>query len=95
MNTSSSRKCVHLTITGRVTGVGYRYWFSRRSEQLGLTGYVRNEAAGKVEAYVCGSPAQVDQIVEDAWAGPRWSKPANVTAQKAPDKGLTDFQVTF
>lgn len=60
----------HLRITGRVQGVGYRYWFLGRAEALGLTGWVRNRADGSVEAVIQGSNASVAQIIADAAEGP-------------------------
>ena len=60
----------HLRITGRVQGVGYRYWFLGRAEALGLTGWVRNRADGSVEAMIQGSDASVAQIIAGAADGP-------------------------
>ncbi len=60
----------HLRITGRVQGVGYRYWFLARAESLGLTGWVRNRADGSVEAVIQGPDAAVIQMIADAADGP-------------------------
>ncbi|MDZ7282516.1 acylphosphatase [Sphingomonas sanguinis] len=60
----------HLHITGRVQGVGYRYWFLGRAELLGLTGWVRNRADGSVEAVIQGPDASVAQMIADATDGP-------------------------
>lgn len=60
----------HLRITGRVQGVGYRYWFLGRAKALGLTGWVRNRADGSVEAVIQGSDASVAQMIADAADGP-------------------------
>lgn len=93
MEQRSTEKCVYMVISGRVTGVGYRFWFSRRSEELGLKGYVRNRIDGRVEAYICGEQGAVDRIVQEAWSGSRWSKPTNVKAEQAPQKNFTQFQI--
>jgi len=60
----------HLRITGRVQGVGYRYWFLGRAEALGLTGWVRNRVDGSVEAVVQGPEDEVARIVAEAGSGP-------------------------
>ena len=59
----------HLRITGRVQGVGYRYWFLACAESLGLTGWVRNRVNGSVEAVIQGPDAAVTQMIADAADG--------------------------
>ncbi len=41
-------------ITGRVQGVGYRYFAERWASQLGICGYVKNLWDGNVEVYAIG-----------------------------------------
>ncbi|MEP6697016.1 MAG: acylphosphatase [Pseudonocardiales bacterium] len=47
---------VRLTVwvTGRVQGVGYRWWARRRALQLGLRGHATNLDDGRVEIVVEG-----------------------------------------
>ncbi|WP_194713664.1 acylphosphatase [Noviherbaspirillum soli] len=57
---------LHLQITGRVQGVGYRAAFERQAISLGLSGWVRNRHDGSVEAVVDGDTGALAQI--EAWA---------------------------
>ncbi|MFN3853605.1 MAG: acylphosphatase [Phreatobacter sp.] len=60
----------HLSIRGRVQGVGYRQWFRRRAVELGATGWVRNRADGSVEALVIAGDEAYARLVRDAMNGP-------------------------
>lgn len=74
----------HLTITGRVQGVGYRYYMQRKAHELGVTGWVRNRRDGSVEAMVQGSADAVESLV--AWAR-RGPDSAAVSAVKIAEGG--------
>lgn len=76
---------LHLTISGLVQGVGYRQWFRRRAEALGLTGWVRNRADGTVEALVVGSREALESLARDAMNGPLGAKVDAVTRTEAED----------
>ena len=43
---------VNLVVSGRVQGVGFRYFTSNHAKALGLSGWVRNMASGSVEIEV-------------------------------------------
>lgn len=60
----------HLTIHGRVQGVGFRESMRLEAERLGVTGWVRNRRDGTVEAVVAGSAEAVAAIVHWAHRGP-------------------------
>jgi acylphosphatase len=60
-------RTIHLRISGRVQGVGFREAMCAEAERLGVAGWVRNRADGSVEALVQGTDAAVDAFL--AWAG--------------------------
>jgi acylphosphatase len=58
--TGEPRRAWRIQVSGRVQGVGFR-WFTRRAaEQLGLAGRVRNLPDGRVEIEVAGSPERLE-----------------------------------
>jgi acylphosphatase len=59
-----------LTITGRVQGVGYRYWAIDTGRRLGLSGWVRNKIDGSVEVLIVGEDAAVGAMIEACRQGP-------------------------
>lgn len=63
-------KRVHVVVTGRVQGVGYRYSLWSVAERAGVTGWVRNRGYDSVEAELEGAPEAVDEILDWMLSGP-------------------------
>ena len=57
-------------ISGRVQGVGFRFFVEARAAIEGVHGWVRNLADGRVETLVEGEQASVDRIEAALWKGP-------------------------
>jgi acylphosphatase len=58
-------------VSGMVQGVGYRWFVARHARALGLTGYARNLADGRVEVVACGAEAvAIARLEELLRAGP-------------------------
>jgi acylphosphatase len=60
----------NLRISGRVQGVGFRFYIERKARKLNVTGWVRNCRDGSVEAVVQGTPEAVDAMIACARCGP-------------------------
>jgi acylphosphatase len=86
-------KILHVAITGRVQGVGYRAWTLRSAQALGLRGWVRNRRDGSVEAVFKGDEDKVVRMLEDCWRGPRSAAVSEVVATAVPDENWPDFSV--
>lgn len=76
----------HLTVTGRVQGVGYRAWTVGVAGGLGLDGWVRNRRDGSVEMVARGDPAALDALAQRCHDGPRFSRVETVTAAVIDDE---------
>ncbi|QQD18795.1 acylphosphatase [Spongiibacter nanhainus] len=63
-------RAVHLQISGRVQGVGYRHWTVKQARRLGLSGWVRNRPNGSVEAQAWGTDDAVSALIEACHQGP-------------------------
>jgi acylphosphatase len=57
-------------ITGRVQGVGYRYFAVRAARELKLSGWVRNLSDGRVEAYAAGPAHRLEDFEARLRLGP-------------------------
>lgn len=81
-------------ISGRVQGVGFRFFVEREAVRLGLRGWVRNLAGGEVEVVAQGPRERLDELLARLREGPPLSWVANVTVdQQPPDKALRGFQI--
>ncbi len=58
-------------VSGRVQGVGFRWFVRNAARELGLTGWVRNLADGRVEAEASGPPEALDAFERRLREGPR------------------------
>jgi acylphosphatase len=63
-------------VSGRVQGVGFRWWVRSRALELGLTGYARNTTDGRVEVVAEGARQDCADLL-DALRGP--GSPGRVT----------------
>ena len=60
----------HCWVSGRVQGVGFRYYACRRARDLGLSGWVRNLTGGRVEIEAQGDEDRLEQFLADMRLGP-------------------------
>ena len=87
----TDRPAIRLLISGRVQGVGYRYWAAGEARRLGLEGWVRNLADGRVEIVAFGVPDRLDQLESACRAGPPSARVTQVARGLALDDGSKGF----
>ena len=87
---------VHVLVSGRVQGVGFRAFTSRQAHAHGLAGWVRNLIDGRVETEVQGSRFGVDRFLEDLRRGSGLSSVEHVDLYWVePGGGGTGFEVLY
>ncbi|MBN9307858.1 MAG: acylphosphatase [Devosia sp.] len=64
------RRSVHVIISGRVQGVGFRAFVVDEAQALGLDGWVRNRRDGTVEVVFAGDEQEIQHILMELHAGP-------------------------
>jgi acylphosphatase len=83
------------TVSGRVQGVGYRYFTQEAAVREGVTGYVKNLPDGRVEAYVEGDLDAVTRVEHAIRTGPAGARVAHVEAVPlTPGGTYKSFKVT-
>ncbi len=61
---------LHARISGRVQGVGFRWFVREEARRLGLAGWVRNLPTGEVELVAEGAPESLDALARSIGKGP-------------------------
>jgi len=70
-------------VSGRVQGVGYRYFVQREAVRLGIYGYAENLDDGRVEVYAIGSSDALTALLTALHKGPTFSKVSSVDEEAA------------
>lgn len=83
-------------VTGRVQGVGFRYFTRKTATRLGLTGWVRNEPDGSVELVAEGSREALEDLLEALEQGPPASRVDHVRPYWSEAAGaFNSFRVRY
>lgn len=78
-------------VTGRVQGVGFRWWVRRQAETLSLTGWVMNaDDERSVELVAEGTPEGLNELERRLHRGPSGARVESVEARREPASGSFD-----
>lgn len=80
-------------VTGRVQGVGYRYFVLREAERLGLAGFARNLPDGGVEVVAEGPEEALGELEARLRRGPSFASVAAVDRAPIADRGDAGFHI--
>ncbi len=87
---------VHIWVTGRVQGVGFRSFVQDCGMRLGLTGWVRNVGYDEVEALAEGPRPQLELFYETVITGPRAARVDQVRMEWESATGeYSDFNYKY
>ena len=65
---------LHVRISGRVQGVGFRWFVREEARRLGVSGWVTNLDNGHVEVAAAGERASLDRLLAALRVGPPGSR---------------------
>jgi acylphosphatase len=78
-------------VTGRVQGVGYRWWIQRHADALGLTGWVMNaDDERAVELLAEGPSTGLDSLERLLREGPRGARVESIHVNRTAASGEFD-----
>ena len=91
-----SLKHLNIRVTGRVQGVSFRYYTQLKAQDLGLTGFVRNQADGSVYVEAEGEESLLKSLVDWCYEGSPMAKVQQVEVVELPIlQHFSDFQVHY
>jgi acylphosphatase len=87
---------VRVFVDGRVQGVAYRFFAEKYAGRLGITGWVRNLADGRVEVLAEGTSHQIEAFLERLREGPSLARVDGFEVRREPPTGeFPDFRIAF
>ena len=86
----------HVLVSGKVQGVGFRYFVQMTALQHQVTGWVKNNSDGMVELVAIGEQNVLDIFVEEIKKGNRFAKVQQMQITKDEPKELfSSFRVVY
>jgi acylphosphatase len=83
----------HLIITGKVQGVWYRESARKEAERFQITGWIRNNPDGSVEAVVTGQEEALREFTNWCRKGPLLAKVSGLVAELLEEQAFPSFEV--
>jgi len=86
----------NLLLSGRVQGVGFRYFTEVRASRYNIKGYVRNTYDNKVEILCQGEPDNLDKFILEVKNGPSFSHITSIEMEEIKDSPIYDsFEIKY
>jgi len=83
----------HYVISGRVQGVGFRWFVEREAALAGITGWVRNCENGDVEVMATGTADQHRSLRQKLQQGPRAARVDHLSESKTALLEANSFRI--
>jgi acylphosphatase len=87
---------VHIFVSGRIQGVFFRHNTQKKAQSLGVTGWVRNLADGRVEAVFEGEKGKIEEMIKWAKRGPFLAKVNGINIEWQECRGeFENFEIRY
>lgn len=86
-------KAVSIIISGRVQGVGFRYFASHKAEECRISGWVKNTPQGYVEIEAEGKSTDIELFTDWIKIGPARAFIGSVSVTEIPPAGYKSFVI--
>ena len=89
-------KTYKVLLSGRVHGVGFRYFVESTASKYDISGYVRNTFDRKVEVVCQGEEEDLKQFIDEVKKGPAFSVITDVKIEEIKDsRKYSIFDIKF
>lgn len=88
-------KTIHITVHGRVQGVGFRWYTVQTANRMGVTGWVRNRPDGTVEVEATAAKNTLEVFTNALRNGPTMSRVTQVQVKASEYQPHTSFEVKY
>ncbi|MET1248975.1 acylphosphatase [Sporolactobacillus sp. STCC-11] len=88
---NDAMKSVHLIVSGRVQGVGFRYFIKQIAAQHYIKGWIRNRDDGRVEIAAEGTAQQVDSFIRKIRRGTFLARVEDIEIHMCAPQNYTAF----
>ncbi len=96
MNVRETEKvAANLLISGKVQGVGYRFWTLQQAKKLGIVGWVKNLPDSRVEAVLMGNHSSIETMVKLCESGPPPAKVDNISVSWIKYEEMKEFEIRY
>lgn len=87
--------CIRGFVSGRVQGVGFRYFIRCAAESQQVHGYARNLTDGRVEFLLQGDQSAVQLVLDHIHRGPSYAKVNDVEVEEIEASEIENRFLTF
>lgn len=84
------KRRAHVWISGRVQGVFFRAYTEEAARRIGVAGWARNIADGRVEAVFEGDADKIEKMIDWCWEGSPFSRVEKVEVVEEVYSGDSD-----
>ncbi|NOU48780.1 MAG: acylphosphatase [Bacteroidales bacterium] len=87
------KHAVIIKVSGRVQGVGFRYYTVEKARELSVTGYVQNSNDGSVLIEAEAENEPLNEFVQWCRKGPAWARVTDIKISDTLPLGYTSFEI--
>lgn len=85
----------HLTVSGKVQGVGFRYFAQMTAADHNIAGWTKNLENGSVAIHAEGNPDQINSFIETLKKGNHFAKVHQIQEEPASIETFTSFRIKY